>query len=119
MPKILIVEDYPDLCEFFTMLLKMNGFEVHSALSKEKTLKELEMYRPEVVLMDVMLGGDCGRNLCREIKEKYKGVSVILISANPQLLLNYEECNADTVIEKPFNNQNILDKIKYVMEAKK
>jgi DNA-binding response OmpR family regulator len=119
MPKILIVEDYPDLCEFFTLLLQINGFEVDGVLSKEDALKELETYTPEVVLMDVMLGNDSGRDLCKEIKQKYESISVILISANPHRLLDYEECHADGVIEKPFNNQNVLDKIQYLIEAKK
>jgi two-component system response regulator VicR len=118
MPKILIVEDYLDLKDFFTLLLKKSDFDVRSASSKQELFTQLEAFTPDLVLLDIMLGGDCGREICKELKKNHKGIAVILISANPKLLLDHEECFADDTIEKPFNNTAVLDKIRAVLEKK-
>jgi len=118
MAKILIVEDYLDLLDFFSIFLKMNGFEVNTASSQKEVQTSIDSFSPDLVLLDVMLGHDDGRNICREIKEKNKDISVILISANPRVLKKYKECNADGIIEKPFDNAEILHTVNQVLTAK-
>jgi two-component system, OmpR family, phosphate regulon response regulator PhoB len=117
MVKILVIEDNLDLRDFFTMFLQMNNFEVESTSSGKGVFTRLNTFMPDVILLDVLLGKNNGRDICKEIKEKYKGISVILLSANPKLLMDHDECNADDVIEKPFNNQDILDKIKKALKT--
>ena len=117
MAKILIVEDDPDLCELLTVLLQRNGFEVQSAISKEELFAKLNNFTPDLILLDILLPGYNGRDICKEIKGKRKGILIILMSANPLLLLNHEECHADGAIEKPFNNEDIIDKIKHVIKT--
>jgi len=112
MARILVVEDNLDLRDFLTILLQLSNFEVQGVSSGVEVFTKLIIFKPDVILLDVLLGRDNGRDICKEIKEKYKDVAVILLSANPKLLMDYDECNADDVIEKPFNNQDILDKIK-------
>jgi DNA-binding response OmpR family regulator len=118
MAKILIVEDYLDLLDFFSIFLKMNDFEVRSISYQKEVQISIDSFSPDLVLLDVMLGGDDGRDICREIKKKNKNVSVILISANPKLLKKYKEYGADDIIEKPFDNVGILDKINKVFNTK-
>ena len=118
MAKILIVEDYLELQVFFVMLLKMNNYDVRSASSKKEVDAVLNEFSPDLILLDVMLGGDDGREMCKDIKFMDENIAVILLSAHAKLLEDYNECGADDVIEKPFNNDEVLNKIKNLLQLK-
>jgi len=118
MAKIIIVDDYVDLQDFFTSLLEFNGFEVKSAGSATELNTLLNSFIPDLILLDVMLGTESGREICKGLKEKHKEISIILISANPRSLDNYKECGADDIIEKPFTITIVLDKINKLLAEK-
>src|ERR1700728_1304230 len=102
MARILIVEDNLDLRNFLSVILLMNNYKVRSTASKSGLDMQLHAFDPDIILLDVLLGEDDGRSLCKEIKAVNKTVSIILISANPLLLDKYEAYGAAGVIEKPF-----------------
>ena len=118
MAKIIIVDDHPDLQELFKALLTFNNFDVRSAGSAAELNALLQFYAPDLILLDIMLGGENGKEICMDIKKKYPAVSIILISASPKLLMNYEECKADGFIEKPFDVHVLLDKINSLLAGK-
>ena len=111
MAKILIVEDNVELTELIAILLEKNNHHVGKASSGEETFLQLDLLKPQLILLDIMLGKEDGRDICKEIKKTNKGIKIILISANAKLLENYEQCEADTIIEKPFELKIILNKI--------
>ncbi|MFT3679191.1 MAG: response regulator [Ferruginibacter sp.] len=111
MAKILIVDDNRELLEVVSLLLKKNGFEVETAASGMEANTILPWARPDLLLMDVWLGFDDGRNVCRDIKRTNNNIPIILISATPNLLQNFKEYNADDAIEKPFDTQDLVNKI--------
>ncbi len=118
MATILIIEGDAALLEFLSLFLEMKGFEIR-AVSLEKNIKfAVEDFKPDIILLDVLVGGYDGRKICREIKSTNKTVSVILLSTNPKLLAHYDECDADDAIEKPFDNENILKTIKRLLDKK-
>ncbi len=118
MAKILIIEDDAALLEFLSFFLVMNAYQIRAISSQKAIESTIEDFRPDVILLDVLLGGNDGREICREIKSTNKTVSVILLSTNPALLENYDECDADDAIEKPFDNDNILKSIKRLLDKK-
>ena len=118
MSKVLIIEDDIALLEFLSIFLEMKGFEIDAISSKKEVEFTVENFKPDVILLDVLLGGYDGREICREIKSTSKTVSVILLSANSKLLANYDECDADDAIEKPFDNENILKTINRLLHKK-
>ena len=118
MAKILIVEDYPELKDFFKLLLELNNFEVKSASTGTELNALLNTFVPDLILLDVMLGGENGRDLCKRTKQTHQQIFIILISANHKLLIDYEECGADAIIEKPFNIEDVLNKIKKLLHKK-
>jgi Response regulator containing a CheY-like receiver domain and a GGDEF domain len=68
-----------------------------------------------VIILDVYIKGNCdGRDICKLIKgnSETRHIPVILMSASIQLLKNFEQCNADAVIAKPFDLLLLLEKIK-------
>jgi DNA-binding response OmpR family regulator len=118
MAKILIIEGDKTLLEFLSIFLEIKKFVIR-AVSLEKEIKlAVEDFKPDIILLDVLVGGYDGREICREIKATNKTVSVILLSTDPRLLKHYDECDADDAIEKPFDNDNILKTIKRLLHKK-
>ena len=118
MAKILIIEGDMALLEFLSIFLKRNDFQIRAVSSKEEIELAVEDFKPDIILLDVLLGGYDGRQICREIKATNKLVSVILLSTNPTLLEHYDECDADDAIEKPFDNENILKTIRRLLNKR-
>jgi DNA-binding response OmpR family regulator len=119
MARILIVEDYLDLVYFFSVFLEREGFQVKSVPSKKGIESNIDHFNPDLVLLDVKLSSDDGREICKAIKQMNKAIPVILMSTNPQLLENYIKYNADDIIEKPFDNDEVLNKINNILADKK
>lgn len=117
MIKILIADGSPDLSEFLEILLERKGYAVESVAFNTELQERILSFTPDVILLDVQLQRENGREICLKIKSNSltKHIRVILISANPSLLENYSACEADAVIEKPFNNITIYDTIETVL----
>ena len=113
MRRILIVDDSKELLEFFSLLLTGKGYKVRTACNKATLMLQLTDFIPHIILLDVMLGGDNGREICHAIKKSTDGknIHIILLSASPELLHNHTECDADDVIEKPFDIATVIKKI--------
>ena len=104
------------MLELFSTILKAEDYEVETTSSSVNLKNVLPIFLPDLILMDVMLGIDDGRELCQEIKEIHnKNIPIILISANVDLLKGYEKCKADAVIEKPFNIKNLVETVSKVL----
>ena len=113
MQKILVIDDSKELLEMIEFILQHNGHHVKTATTKKTALEQVVQFQPTVILMDVRLNNDDGRALCKEIKSDMlsKPVFIFLLSASPELLLDYRSCCADGVIEKPFDIDTIINKI--------
>jgi DNA-binding response OmpR family regulator len=113
MHKILVIDDDPDIRTVMTVLLKQHQYEVETASSKEEAFKKLEESRPSVILLDVLLSGVDGREICREIKssEDTRQIPVIMFSAHPSAADKIDSYGADDFISKPFNTETLLGKL--------
>ena len=113
MAKILLIDDDPDIRTVMSMMLKKEGYEVEKASRREEALEKLIKDKPSLILLDVLLSGADGRELCREIKadEKTKNIPVIMFSGHPGAALQFETYGADDFIAKPFNTEALLQKL--------
>lgn len=113
MCKILLVDDSPDLAEFMSHLLSMNNFEVKTAVARQDVIVYLDEFMPDIILMDVKLNGEDGRELCKELKEtqRFNHIRSILMSANPSFLTDYSTFLADDILHKPFKIETLLETI--------
>ena len=68
MTKILLIDDDPDIRTVMSILLKKEGYEVDTASCREEALQKLATETPSLILLDVLLSGSDGRELCRTIK---------------------------------------------------
>ena len=107
MAKILVVDDSEDILEMLGMLLHYKGHEIITSIDSVTTIKAINSFSPDLIILDVWLNGNpkgsTGRELCKDIKKFYPSLPIILMSANPELLKEFEECGADAIIEKPFD----------------
>jgi DNA-binding response OmpR family regulator len=114
MKRILVVDDDEDILDILCYILKERGYEVAGLLRGDQIMDTLEQFKPGLVLMDVMLAGEDGREICREIKTRpdTHNVPVILISASHNLSQSLRQEGApDDFIAKPFDVDRLLQKV--------
>ena len=113
MTKILVIDDDPDVRTVMDIFLKKHGYNVETASKKEEAWEKLRLFKPSLVLLDVLLSGADGRTLCKEIKEneEMKDIPVIMLSAHPGAEKNISSYGADDFIAKPLNTGTLLSKL--------
>ncbi len=98
------------------MWFSKKGFEVKVFQHTKPLFEALHESLPDLILLDVNLQGENGRDVCKKIKnECYINRPVILFSANAQALENYEDTCADGVLHKPFELQEIYQLVNAYM----
>ncbi|MFL5741105.1 MAG: PleD family two-component system response regulator [Flavisolibacter sp.] len=119
MTRVLIIDDDPDVRMVMNILLQKQGYEVETASRKEEALLKLAQFKPSVVLLDVLLSGSDGRELCQAIKSsEMKDIPVIMFSAHPGAAENIGSYGADDFISKPIDTEALLDKVNHFSQQK-
>lgn len=113
MANILLVDDSSEILDAMQYILEMEGYTVRSVLGKDAMMEEIEEFAPDLIILDVLLSGDNGRDITKALKanEDTRDIPVILMSANHKWLLDYEECGAVNIISKPFHLSDLTDKV--------
>lgn len=114
---ILIVDDDKSILDSLSLVLQESGFNVQAIIKGEQALKAVSLNRPDLILLDVLMSGKDGREICRSLKtdDKTKNIPVIMISAHPTAFKNLEKIGADDFLAKPFELEDLLRKIeKYI-----
>ena len=117
MKKILIVEDEESIRGFLKINLKRNGYEVIEVDNGEDGIKIDKKEKPAIVILDVMLPGIDGFNVCKRIREEEKNIGIIMLTAKSQDIdkITGLEYGADDYIVKPFNPMELLLRIKAIL----
>ena len=114
MRKILIVEDEMSINDILTTALKRECYDVMSAFSAKEAEIIFNGFKPDLVLLDLMLPDGKGEELC---KVMYKKACVIMITAKSNILdkLNGMEIGADDYITKPFDIREVKMRVKVAL----
>ncbi|MDO5028018.1 MAG: response regulator transcription factor [Bacillota bacterium] len=114
MTKILIVEDEETIRKFEKVNLEMEGFQVVEAASGEEGLEIARKENPDIVLLDVMLPGIDGFQVCRQLRSMEREIGIIMVTAKNQDIDKIEglEAGSDDYISKPFNPRELTLRIK-------
>jgi DNA-binding response OmpR family regulator len=113
MNKILVVDDDTDILGLVEIMLHSNNYDVKAISRWQEISNSILIFRPDLVLLDVSLGGADGREICKSIKlaKETKDLPVVLFSANPDMGKFIEDCQAQSFIAKPFEIKNLLGTI--------
>ncbi|HSR03125.1 MAG TPA: response regulator transcription factor [Proteiniclasticum sp.] len=103
--KILICEDESSIRAFLKINFERNGFSVIEAGSGEEALRLTELEKPHVAVLDVMLPGIDGFEVCRRLRQTHPNIGIIMLTAKGQDLdkISGLEHGADDYVVKPFN----------------
>ena len=111
--KVLAVDDDPYILDALIELLKYSGYDVNTTPKGDEVFQKIDEYSPDIILLDIMLSGMDGREICKQIKanQQTSGIPVIMISATPNLTQSVMESGANDFVSKPFDIFLLLDKI--------
>lgn len=117
MSDILIVEDEPKIAELVADYLKSNSYSTHHLTNGDTVMPWLEDNPVNVVLLDVMLPGRDGLELCREIRQLYPHTGIVMLTARVEEIdrLLGLEIGADDYICKPFSPREVVARVKALM----
>ena len=116
MANVLVVDDQEDLIQLVKLCLVAKGHKAEGAVSKASMLTKMETFKPDVIILDVMLGSEDGRLICKELKEtEYKNVPIVLYSALPEMLSDFRQFNADCTLLKPFDVDALQDRVEKML----
>ena len=116
---ILVVDDEKDLVELLTYNLEQEGFNVQSASDGEKALDLIKGKRPDLILLDLMLPGVKGLDICRILRGKPEtaGIPIIMLTArsNDVDKIVGLEMGADDYVTKPFSIRELVARVRAVL----
>ncbi|MGN6436203.1 MAG: response regulator [Agriterribacter sp.] len=118
--RVLFADDDEDLLRLVKLKLSTQGFLVALSLNGERVKAMALSDRPDIILLDVTMEGNDGRDICKSLKEDgvTKDIPVILLSANDELKKIAEQCGADGYVAKPFDANSVKNKIDDLLTAK-
>ena len=118
--KILIVDDDENIAELISLYLTKECFETKIVYDGESALQAVDAFMPDLILLDLMLPGIDGYQVCREVRQKSQ-TPVIILSAKGEVFDKVLglELGADDYIEKPFDTKELVARVKAVLRRYK
>jgi two-component system response regulator MtrA len=111
--RVLVVDDDPALAEMLTIVLRTEGFESRVCANGDNALAAFRDFKPDVVLLDLMLPGKDGIDVCKEIRAD-SGVPIVMLTAKSDtvdIVLGLES-GADDYVVKPFKPKELIARIR-------
>jgi DNA-binding response OmpR family regulator len=110
MKKVLVIDDDLDILEAIRFILDSGGYASKLITKGEKTYEMVRDFKPDLIILDVLLSGNDGRLICQNLKadKSTKKIPIIMISAHPTAKKSVKECGADSFLPKPFTVDELL-----------
>ena len=114
--KVLIVDDDADIIELQKLYFEKEGYEVATCMQGDKAVATFNVTKPDIIILDLMLPGMDGNDVCREIR-KMSDVPIIMLTARTDTLDRVVglELGADDYVPKPFEPKELLARVKAVL----
>jgi two-component system, OmpR family, alkaline phosphatase synthesis response regulator PhoP len=114
--KVLVVDDEEDILELISFHLEEEGFFVQTAQNGLEVLPKIEKNQPDLIILDIMLPGIGGLDLCKKIKSK-ANIPIIMVTAKAgetDAVLGLE-LGADDYVRKPFSPRELMARVRSVL----
>ncbi len=111
--KVLVVDDDVALAEMLQIVLQASGFETAWVGRGDEAMEEFRRFRPDLVLLDLMLPGRDGVDVCRDLRAE-SDVPIVMLTAKSDTsdVVEGLEAGADDYVPKPFKTQELLARVK-------
>jgi len=118
---ILVLDDDPDICIMIKMVLDYYGYDAMDADNEENARKIILSNHVDLLIMDMLLSGVDGTDICRQLKQdkETSSIPILMFSAHPTAKETCLAAGADDFISKPFEMNDLMDKISFFLERKK
>ncbi|QHV01459.1 hybrid sensor histidine kinase/response regulator [Synechocystis sp. CACIAM 05] len=122
-PSIMVVDDESDNFDVIEALLSDQGYQLYYAANGQEAIESIEIYQSDLVLLDVMMPGMDGIEVCRRLKSmaRWKSVPIIMVTAltAKEQLAHCLEMGADDFMSKPINGMELRARVKSMLRIKK
>jgi DNA-binding response OmpR family regulator len=120
MPKILVVDDEPNIIELAKLYLERAGYQVEAVGTGQDALSALSRINPDLIVLDLMLPDIDGFEVCREIRTK-SDVPILMLTARKEDVDKIVglELGADDYFTKPFNPRELVARVKAILRRYK
>jgi two-component system, OmpR family, alkaline phosphatase synthesis response regulator PhoP len=123
MTKILIVDDEPDILDFLSYNLRREGFDVQTAASGKEGLSKAHTFRPQLIILDMMMPEMDGLEVCRLLRAQpdFANTTITFLTAREEdaLQISALDVGADDYIAKPIKPQVFISRIKALLRRNK
>ncbi|OKL37428.1 response regulator YycF [Domibacillus mangrovi] len=111
--KILVVDDERPIADILQFNLKKEGYDVQCAYDGDQAVEMVEEMQPDIILLDIMLPGRDGMEVCREVRKKYEMPIIMLTAKDSEIdkVLGLE-LGADDYVTKPFSTRELIARVK-------
>ena len=111
--KLLIVDDDEDILEALKLVFESEEYNVKTLSKGENAYKTAVKFKPDVIILDILLSGVDGRVICKKLRvsKDTQDIPIILFSAYSYSKKIAETYGADDFISKPFDIQKLIDKV--------
>ena len=120
--KVFIVEDEPDLRDTLKYNLENEGFSVKAFSNGEDFLSSVDKNKPSLVILDLMLPGVSGLDVCRELRSNnnYHGIGIVMLTAKSEEIDRIVgfELGADDYVTKPFSVRELILRVKVILKKR-
>ena len=121
--RILVVEDEEDILELVSFNLKKKGYQVKGVTSGEEALQEARLNIPSLIILDLMLPGVNGFDVCKSLKvdPKTKAVPIVMLTARSEeadIIIGLE-LGADDYLTKPFSPRELIARVRAILRRSK
>jgi two-component system phosphate regulon response regulator PhoB len=121
-PHVLVVDDEEDILELVEYNLSRNGFEVETVASGEEALTAVSRRRPDLMVLDLMLPGVDGLDVCRQLRQRpaTADLPIVMLTARGEEaeIVSGLELGADDYVPKPFSPRVLIARLKAVLRRR-